>query len=105
VIANQIRVLIQQMQMRNLEPGKILLSHGIRWALREEMKGKLAHEYKQHDLGDTFAGLPIVVDNSVNEPIILIKQRHKFQSGKQYLKDLAKRADIKSTHDNQYAHS
>lgn len=102
MIANQIKVLIQQMRMRGLEPEKILLSHGLRWALREEMSGNGV--YKKHDLGDTFAGLPVVVDNSVNQPLVMIKRKHKFQTGKQYLKELAKREGIKSTHDNQYAH-
>ena len=68
-LANQIKVLIQRMKMRGYEPWKILLSPGLRDALRLENRP----EYVRHDVGDLFMGLQIRIDASVNEPIILIK--------------------------------
>ena len=77
-LANQIRVLIQRMKMRGYEPWKILLSPGLRFALRSEMRDKLT-EYVSHDKGDMFLGLPIVVDSTVEEPIIMVKPELRYQ--------------------------
>ena len=71
-LANQIRVLVQRMKMRGYKPWKIMLSPGLRFALRSEMEGKIA-EYIRHDLGDMFLGLPVVVSPDAVEPLILIK--------------------------------
>lgn len=70
-LKNQIKVLIQRMKMRGFKPWKILLSPGLRFALRSECG--ISPEYVRHDLGDVFDGLPIVVDTSVREPIIMLK--------------------------------
>lgn len=68
-LANQIRVLLQRMRLRGYHPWKILLSRGLRDALRLEN----SPGYVKHDEGDTFGSLPIVIDNSVREPLILVK--------------------------------
>jgi hypothetical protein len=70
-LANQIRVLIQRMKMRGYQPWKILLSPGLRFALRSEVGGTM--EYAKHDQHDMFLGLPIVLDTTVREPIMMIK--------------------------------
>lgn len=73
-LANQIRVLIQRMRMRGYQPWKILLSPGLRYALRLESESSMqSNDYRRHDQGDTFMGFPIVVDKTVEEPIIMIK--------------------------------
>lgn len=77
-LANQIRVLIQRMKMRGYTPWKIMLSPGLRFALRSEMEGKL-QEYQKHDKGDMFMGLPIKIDSTVMEPIIMIKPEPRIQ--------------------------
>lgn len=73
-LANQIRVLVQRMKMRGYKPWKILLSPGLRYALRLENDP----EYRRHDLGGWFLGLPIVVDTTVREPIIMINPEDRF---------------------------
>lgn len=70
-IGNQIRTLIQRMKMRGYRPWKILLSPGLRYALRLD-QGE-SPDYVRHDLGDRFMGLEIKVDATVEEPIIIIK--------------------------------
>ena len=70
-LANQIRVLIHRMKMRGYKPWKILLSPGLRFALRSEMEGKI--DYQRHDKGDMFMGLPIKLSSDVVEPIIMIE--------------------------------
>lgn len=70
-LANQIRTLLQRMKMRGYKPWKILLNRGLRYALYLEMSGKMG--YKRTDSGDFFNDLPIVVDDTVEEPIILIR--------------------------------
>lgn len=67
-LANQIKVLLQRMQMRGFKPWKILLNPGLRYAL--ELEG---HDYVKRDLGHFFMGLLIQIDVTVSEPIILIK--------------------------------
>lgn len=71
LISNQIKVLIQQMRARNLEPWKILICSGLRWALREEMRHECG--YRTTDQGDFFGGVQVVVDESVTEPLILVR--------------------------------
>lgn len=75
MISNQIKVLIQRMRLCGFEPWKILLHQGLRWALKEEMKGNPA--YRATDQGDFFGGLMIVIDNTVTEPLILAKPERK----------------------------
>lgn len=57
--------------MRGCKPWKILLSRGLRDALRLELSDQAL--YRTHDQGDRFMGLEIKIDESVVEPIILIK--------------------------------
>jgi hypothetical protein len=71
MISNQIKVLIQQMRLRNMDPWKILLCHGLRWSLREEMRNKV--EYRVTDQGDFFGGIQVVIDESCVEPMILVR--------------------------------
>lgn len=70
MISNQIKVLIQQMRVRNMEPWKILMCSGLRWALREEMRHKMG--YRMTDQADFFGGVQVVVDESCQEPLILV---------------------------------
>lgn len=74
-LSNQIKVLIQRMRLRGYTPWKILLHPGMRWVLREECRHLTI--YRTHDQGDTYAGLPIVCDTSVNEPIIMIDPEYR----------------------------
>lgn len=62
--------------MRNLEPWKILICSGLRWALMEEMRPKL-REYSVTDQGDLFYGIQIVIDESCVEPMILVKPQRR----------------------------
>lgn len=55
-----------------MEPWKILVCSGLRWALREEMRNKLK-EYRVTDQGDLFGGIQVVVDESCVEPLILVR--------------------------------
>lgn len=72
-LANQIKTLIQRMKMRGYKPWKILLSPGLRHAFRLEMeRSAAAREYVRNDLQDSFMGLPIIIDTTVSEPIIMI---------------------------------
>ncbi len=73
MISNQIKVLLQQMRVRNLEPWKILVCHGLRWSLREEMRHKMG--YRITDQGDFFGGIQVVIDESCVEPLILCKPK------------------------------
>lgn len=78
-LANQIRTLVQRMKMRGYKPWKILLSPGLRYAFRLEMeRSAAAHEYVRHDVQDSFLGLPIVIDSTVHEPIIMIDPGDRF---------------------------
>lgn len=70
-IGNQIRTLIQRMKMRGYQPWKILLSRGLRDALR--LDSGESPDYLRHDQGDRFMGLEIKIDVSVTEPLILVK--------------------------------
>lgn len=72
MISNQIKVLLQQMRIRNLEPWKILICSGLRFALREEMRHRI-REYRMTDQGDLFGGIQVVVDESCVEPLILVR--------------------------------
>lgn len=71
MISNQIRVLIQQMKVRNMDPWKILMCSGLCWALREEMRHKVG--YRMTDQADFFGGIQIVVDESCTEPLIMVR--------------------------------
>lgn len=71
MISNQIKVLLQQMRIRNLEPWKILLCRGLWWALQEENKDKLV--YRKTDQGCFFGGVQVVIDESCVEPLILVR--------------------------------
>ena len=73
MVANRIRVLIQRMKMRGYKPWKILLSQPLRELLRVHADA----DYKRHDQGDTFMGLLIKIDNTLQEPIILIKSERR----------------------------
>lgn len=70
-IGNQIRVLVQRMKMRGYQPWKILLSRGLRDALR--LDSGESPDYVRHDVADCFMGLEIKLDASVEEPIIMVK--------------------------------
>jgi len=71
VISNQIKVLLQQMRLKNMEPWKILICNGLRWSLREEMRYKQG--YRMTDEGDFFGGVQVVIDDSCVEPLILVR--------------------------------
>lgn len=70
-LANQIRTLIQRMTMRGYKPWKILLSRGLSYALFLEVGQSV--DYYKTDQGSFFMGLLIKVDDTVEEPIIMIK--------------------------------
>lgn len=71
MISNQLRVLIQRCKLRAKTPWKVLMPKGLRWALEEEMKSKVG--YRKTDQGHYFDDLLVIVDNSLKEPVILIK--------------------------------
>lgn len=71
-LSNQIKVLIQRARMAHREPWKIIMPKAMRWALEQELQPAMVG-YKKTDQGHYYGGLFIVIDNSVTEPIILIK--------------------------------
>lgn len=75
-ISNQLKVLIQRTRMAGREPWKILMPKGMKWALEQELQPMLVG-YKKTDQGCYYGGLLIVVDNTVTEPIILIKPEYR----------------------------
>jgi hypothetical protein len=68
VIANKIRVALQQVYRANKHPVKILMHKAVRDGLRAELVGSAL--YKRHDQGDLFCGLPIVVSTDALEPLV-----------------------------------
>ncbi len=56
--------------MRGYKPWKILLNRGLRDALRLDAGD--SGDYIRHDAGDSFLGLPIRINETVSEPIIMI---------------------------------
>ena len=70
-LANQIRVLLQRMKMRGYKPWKILLSRGLSYALYLECRDGL--DYTKTDQGSFFMGLLIKIDDTCQEPIIMVK--------------------------------
>lgn len=71
MLKNQLKVLLQRVYTGNRRPAKILMSTGMRDALRLEMLG-CGTDYVQQTFPreDRFHGIPIVLAPGVVEPII-----------------------------------
>lgn len=70
-VRNQMKVLLKMVEIKKKIAWKILVPKPLRWALEESCKG--TGEYRKTDQGHYFNGILVVIDNSVSEPIVIIK--------------------------------
>lgn len=70
MLKNQLKVLLQRVYTGGREPAKILLSPGMREALRMEMAGAAVYHVGTFPKEDTFHGITIVVAKGVEQPMI-----------------------------------
>lgn len=73
MLKNQLKVLLQRVYNGGREPSKILLSPGMREALRMEMQGSTLYTVGTFPKEDMFNGVTIVVAKGVDKPLIQLK--------------------------------
>lgn len=73
MLKNQLKVLLQRVYNGGREPEKILMSPGMREALRLEMHGSISYTVGTFPKEDTFHGITIVVAKEVTQPLIQLK--------------------------------
>lgn len=73
MLKNQLKVLLQRVYNGGREPSKILLSSGMREALRLEMHGSVSYTVGTFPKEDSFHGVTIVVVKGVDNPLVQLK--------------------------------
>lgn len=73
MLKNQLKVLLQRVYNGGREAEKILLSAGMRAALRLEMHGSVSYTVGTFPKEDTFHGVTVVVTKGVDKPLIQLK--------------------------------
>lgn len=73
MLNNQLKVLLQRVYNGGREPEKILMSPGMREALRLEMRGSAHYVQNSFPKEDLFYMIPIIVAKEVDKPLIQLK--------------------------------
>lgn len=73
MLKNQLKVLLQRVYNGGRTPKNIILSPGLREALRAEMQGSAKYTVGTFPKEDTFFGITVVVAKDAHEPMVQLE--------------------------------